>query len=575
MKMTGAPLVRHALENIGIKYTFGIPGVHTTEIYDELEKSETIQPILVSHELGASFMADAISRTSPEIGTIVTVPAAGTTHAASGICEAYLDGIPMLIISGGVRRDNEKFYQLHQIDQEVLTKGMVKKYFLVLEHKDIIPTIYKAYDLANDGVPGPVFIEIASNLLLLQGEVESLPNYTKPSQKIYNLEKLDEVVKLLTTSKKIGIYVGWGARSGTFELIQLAEYFNAPVSTTMQGLSVFPASHPLHTGMGFGASAVPASQNAFFDCDTILAVGCRFAELATGSYGIKILKNLIHVDIDKEVFNKNFKATISLESDAQIFFKALLNKLPVKNSIDKNTDLIVKIKSDKENYLKEWLDQKNSERVTPGKFFSTLNNKLTPADFVVADDGNHTFLCGELLKIEKSGHFICPTDFNAMGYCVPAAIGAKLVNSKAHVCAIVGDGGFLMTALEIITAKTYNLGVIFFVFHDGELGQISQFQKIPLNTKTCTVLGALKVEGIAMATGAHYLLMNSDTEVEKIMEEAFLYSLKNIPVIVDVKIDYSKKTNFTKGVVKTNLSRFPLKDKIRFLTRAIKRHTIG
>ena len=159
MKKTGAYLVTYALEQIGVQYTFGIPGVHVTELYDELNKSKQIQPILVTHEGWGAFMADAISRTTDTIGTLVIVPAAGMTHALSGIGEAYLDGIPMLIISGGIRRDLDKSFQLHFLDQEKVLDGIVKKYYLIQKHEEIIPTIFEAYKIAKSGKPGPVFVE--------------------------------------------------------------------------------------------------------------------------------------------------------------------------------------------------------------------------------------------------------------------------------------------------------------------------------------------------------------------------------------------------------------------------------
>ena len=166
MKKTGAYLAVYALEQLGVKYTFGIPGVHNTEIYDELGKSDQIEPILVTHEGSGAFMADAISRVSDSIGTLAIVPAAGTTHAMSGIGEAYLDGIPMLVISGGIRSDTGRHYQLHQLDQGRLLDGIVKKYFKPTDHSQIIPSIYEAYQIATSGEPGPAFVEIPVELQL-------------------------------------------------------------------------------------------------------------------------------------------------------------------------------------------------------------------------------------------------------------------------------------------------------------------------------------------------------------------------------------------------------------------------
>ena len=311
MQKTGSSLVVYALEQIGVRFTFGIPGVHNTEIYDELNKSDQIEPILVTHEAGAAFMADGVSRTSEHIGTLVTVPAAGTTHAMSGLGDAFLDGIPILVISGGTRRDTGRSYQLHQMDQEVLTQGVVKKYYLIERHDKIVETIFDAYITAMTGEPGPVFVEVPVEIQMFRGQIEGLPKFTGlPENTVKEASSIAQAAELITSASHPCIFAGWGAVDASNELIQLAEMLGAPVATTLQGLSAFPGNHPLHTGVGFGASGLPAAQKAFADCDCLIAIGSRFGELGTGSYGIQVPENLIHIDINPQVFNKNYPAKI-------------------------------------------------------------------------------------------------------------------------------------------------------------------------------------------------------------------------------------------------------------------------
>lgn len=579
MKKTGAYLAVYALEQIGVKYTYGIPGVHNTELYDELNSSEKITPILVTHEGGGAFMADGFSRTSKDsIGTMVIVPAAGLTHAMSGIGEARLDGIPMLIISGGTRKDTGRAYQLHQIDQGRMLDGIIKKYYCVSKHEDIISTIYNAYETAIMGEPGPVFVEIPAELQLFTGEVSELTPY-KAKERTYSFDqaKIKQAVDLLIQAKTPGIFAGWGAVHASDELIQLAEKIVAPTSTTMQGLSTFPANHPLHTGVGFGPASVPASQNAFENCDCLLAIGTRFAELATGSYGVKVPQHLIHIDINPEVFDKNYKTKVSIEGDSKQALQVILKELESRKwtSPRNISEIGSTIQKDKKEYFSTWTNEKKNDLVSPGHFFKSLREQLNNDTIMVVDDGQHTFLSAELFPVYQPRHFISPTDFNCMGYCAPAAIGAKFANPDKMVAAIIGDGAFLMTGMEILTAVTHKLGIMFFIFHDGELGQISQFQETPLNRKTCTILGNYKVEGFALATGAEFLSMQNDNEIDSVIKKAVEFSKANRPVIVDVNIDYSKKTFLTKGVLKVNLQRFPLKEKVRFIARAIKRHVLG
>ncbi len=578
MKKTGASLVRFALEQIGVHYTFGIPGVHNTEIYDELNKSDSIAPMLVTHEGGASFMADAVSRTSDSIGCCVIVPAAGTTYAMSGMGEAFLDGIPMLVISGGTRTDSGKAYQLHAMDQLKLVQAVTKAAFVIQSHEDIIPTIYNAYEIAISGEPGPVFVEVPLNLQLFKGAVSEMPNLNLAVKKpVFDKEKIKKAVDILLAAKNPTIYVGWGAVDALEYTVKIADRLVAPVATTLQGKSAFPNSHALSTGVGFGKASKPASQKAFAQSDAMLAVGVRFSELATGSYGIEAPENLIHIDINSAVFDKNYTTDVSIEADATEALKAIYEELKSRDwTPPRSIDTLAKsIKKEEDNYLAGWLTAKKSDLVSPGHFFAALQVLTADNAQMVVDDGKHTFLAAELFHVNEGRQFISPTDFNCMGYCVPAAIAAKLANPEKEVIAIVGDGAFMMTCMELVTATANKIAPMVFVFHDGELGQISQLQAIPLKHKTCSVIGQLKVEGVAMAVGAHYIRMENDFEIESKIKEAQAVSAQGQAVIIDVNIDYSKKTMLTKGVVSANLKRFPLSEKIRFVSRAIKRHVMG
>jgi len=576
MKKTGASLAVYALEQIGVKYTFGIPGVHNIELYDELNNSSSIEPILVTHEGGASFMALGASCTSNSIGTLMIVPAAGTTNAMSGIGEAFLDGIPMLIFSGGTRQDTGRHYQLHQLNQEKLVQEITKSFFRISSHEEIVDTIYKAYDIAISGEPGPVFIEIPMEYQMFKGEVSALKPYKKTFQNpAINIDKIKAASQLLLEAKNPGIYVGWGAANASEYTQKIADLLGAPVATTLQGKASFPANHKLHTGFGFGPNAVPASQKAFKNCDAMLAVGVRFSEIATGSYGVKVPDDLIHIDINPAVFDKNYPTKISIEADAEEALKLLYDNLKAsKNKNENSSNLENMITKEKENYTATWQDKKHNEKVSPGFFFKALTKHTDDDTYFVVDDGKHTYLAAELLPVNRAKHFVSPTDFNCMGFCVPAAIGAKFMNPQSSVVGIVGDGGFLMTGMETLTASTYQKGIVYFVFSDGELGQISQFQKIPLNRKVATILGNVNIKGIADATGASYFYLENDAAIESVLTEAFDEVKKDKPVIVDVNIDYSKKTMMTKGVIKTNLRRFSFKEKVRFIGRALKRHIL-
>jgi len=575
VKKTAASLLRHALEQIGVRFTFGIPGVHNIEIYDELASSQSIEPILVTHEMCGSFMADAVSRCSDHVGTLVVVPAAGITHASSGIGEAFLDGIPMLVISGGVRTDLDKSYQLHDVDQQALLAPITKATFRVQSHKEVIPAVYEAYRIATSGEPGPVYIEIPANLQLLTGEVDELPVYQPNRREASDPAPIKLAAQRLAEAKHPGLFVGWGSRHAKHQVARIAELLGAPVATTLQGLSTLPGTHPLHTGMGTGPSSVPVAQKTFANCDCMLAVGTRFAEICTGSYGMQVPSNLIHVDINPSVFNVNYPATLTIEGDAREVLTQLQAEL--ERLLDSPRDFHVlanTIAAGKKAYADEWMKHDSKGLVNPAVLFEQINRQLDSDAIIACDDGNHTFLAAELLKIPDQGLFISPTDFNCMGYCVPASVAAKLVNPGRQVIGIVGDGAFLMSAMELLTASARQLGLVILVFNDGELSQIAQAQQIPYNRKTCTVVPSLDYEAMAKATGCAFVRIANNDEVAAGIHSA-LEQGRLGPVLVDVRIDYSKATRFTKGTVKTNLKRFDLPSKARIVSRALWRRIRG
>jgi len=581
MKKNAAELAVFALEQLGIKHTFGIPGVHNTELYDALNSSEQIEPVLVTHEGGAAFMADGVSRAakagSGEIGVLAIVPAAGFTHAASGIGEAFLDGIPMLILSGGVRTDTGNRFQLHGVDQMELAKPLTKAAYRVGHQNEVVETIYRAYQKAISGKPGPVLVEIPVNRQLFTDRVPKPIPYADflEQQPVLANDDLPELVskaaKLLREAKYPAMFIGWGARHAKKQLIQLAEQLQMPVATTLQGLSSFPHNHPLHAGFGFSPSAVPAAQWAFDSCDTLLAIGTRFSEIPTGSFSAEVPDKLIHVDIDGAVFNQNYPAKVAIVADAQAFTDELLEQLKADKKREKNMSLVNGIEKRKADYQQQWLDHDSNGRVNPARFFNHLRQHMDDDAITVLDDGNHTFLNAELYPLAEPATLLTPTDFNAMGYAVPAAIGAKFSHPEKQVFAIVGDGCFMMTCMEILTAAKHKLGIMYFVFNDGELSQIAQAQAMPYNRKPCTTLGRADFEGIAKGVGAEYVLINNDEAIDDGILNAVRFAEKGKPVIVDVAIGYSKQTAFTSGTAKSTFKRFPLAQKLRIGTRAVMR----
>lgn len=578
MRKSAAWLAVYALEQMGVRHTFGIPGIHTTELYDELAKSATVTPILVTHEGGGAFMADAVSRVGGAgLGTLAIVPAAGFTHAASGIGEAFVDGVPMLVLTGGIRTDSGRRFQLHAIDQLALAAPLTKAAFRVETHADVVPTLFEAARIAMSGCPGPVLVELPLNLQIFPGAVGDLPRWHPPAPPpAPDPALIDQAAARLIAARHPGLFVGWGARAATAELIALAEALGAPVATTLQGLSCFPADHPLHAGFGFSPSAVPAARHAFAGCDVLLAVGTRFAEIPTGSFAAAVPAGLIHADIDPTVIGANYPAEIALVGDGGAIVTALVQAVRDRGGRPGAGQAVAeRIKADKAAWHRDWLAHDSGGRVNPARFFAALRRQVPDDAVTVLDDGNHTYLTAELFPVHQGGLVLTPTDFNAMGYGVPAAIGAKLAQPQRHVFAIVGDGCFLMTGMELATAAAHRLGLVCFVFRDGRLSQIAQAQQIPYNRSPCTTLVPVDLAAMAQAIGAAHVLMADDNGIDDAIAAAHDWAATGRPVVVEVAIDYSRRTAFTTGTARSTFRRFPLAAKTRFAVRALARRVTG
>ncbi len=578
MKRTGGAIVVRALEDEDIAFTFGIPGTHNIELYDALAVSERVRPVLVTDEQSASFMADGAWRASGRMACVNLVPGAGLTHALSGIAEAFLDHVPMLVLGCGIRRDVRRAFQLHDVDQAAIVAPVVKATLRPEDGGELYATIRRACGIAREGAPGPVFVEVPAHLYLFSHEAElpkgdaaaaSAPEVPTPDEAL-----LDRAAKLIRNARRPLLYVGAGALCATEEVLRLAERLEAPVSTTFQGKGVFPEEHPLFLWPGFGAAAPPFVREIVEECDLTLALGCRFGEVGTGSWGGDPPGPLIHVDIDADALGRNFPADVALVSDAGAFLRALLSLMGSEPRAE-DPALRDRIRSGHIRVWDQWLESVRGERVTPAHLLRTTQRVFGPDTVYATDSGNGTFLAVECLRLEMPRRFLAPVDYSCMGYAVPAALGAKLAVPEAPVVALAGDGAFLMTGLELLTAATEWIGIAVLVLRDRELGQIAQFQATATNRKVSSRVHDYDLRHLAEGLGVPFLSIDTDDDVEPTLLEAERVSSGGAPVVVEVAVDYSRRTFFTQGVVKSTLHRLPLKDQARFVGRALVRRITG
>jgi acetolactate synthase-1/2/3 large subunit len=571
--MTGAEIVVRALEDEGVPFTFGIPGTHNLELYDALSRSASVRPVLVTDEQSASFMADGVSRASGRLGCVNVVPGAGLTHALSGIAEAYLDGIPLLVLGCGVRTDTGMAFQLHDVDQAAIVRPVTKAQLKPGRGSEIYAAVRRACRLARTPPAGPVFVEIPVDHYLFRHDPDFDAWTEEPAPVARpDPECVERAATLLAEARRPLLYLGLGAAGAGADLVALAERLEAPVASTIQGKGVFPESHPLWLWCGFGRMAPPFVRKIADSCDLTLAIGCRFAEVGTGSYGLTPPGPLVHVDIDPNVPGRNFPAALEVVADAAAFVADLLQRIEPRAP---DSGLRDAIRGGHTRVRGEQGARGDGERVSPARLLATLQEVYGADTIYTTDSGNGTFLAMELLRLDRPRSFLAPVDYSCMGYSVPAAIGAALACPDRRAVALAGDGAFLMTGLELLSAGQLGVPLTVAVLCDRELAQIAQFQRTALGRKTASALPDYDLAALCHAVGAEHLYLPADDEVDRTVARARALHDRGRPVLLEVEIDYSRPTFFTAGVVRTNLGRLPWPDRLRFVARALARRLAG
>jgi len=567
MKMTGGDIVARALEDEGIPFTLGIPGTHNIDLYDSLARSNLVRPILVTDEQSASFMADGVSRSSEKLGVVNVVPGAGLTHALSGIAEAYLDCAPMLVLACGIWRETTRAFQLHGVDQLAIVRPVSKAQLRPQRGSEIYATIRRACRLARAAPPGPVVVEIPGDYYLTRHEPALDAAVEEPAPPpAPQADELTRAHALLAASRRPLLYLGLGSAGAGRDLVALGERLEAPVATTIQGKGVFPESHPLWLWCGFGAAAPPFVRKVVAACDATLAIGCRFSEVGTAGYGLQPPGKLIHVDADRAALGRNFPAEVAVAADAAAFVAALLTDLPPRTA---DPTLREEIRRGHAQVWAGWESWGKGEGVAPPRLLRALQALLGPDAVYTTDSGNGTFLAMECLRLERPRAFLAPVDYSCMGYAVPAALGAALACPGRPAAALAGDGAFLMTGLELLTASQLALPVMVLVLRDRELAQISQFQHAALGRKSCSELADFNLAALCSGVGVQHLALEKNADVEAVLQQARAVTASQRPVVVEVAIDYSEKTYFTAGVVRTMMARLPWPERLRFIARAL------
>jgi acetolactate synthase-1/2/3 large subunit len=534
MNLSGADIIVETLIEQGCDTVFGYPGGQVIDLYDALYKaSDRIHHVLSAHEQGAAHAADGYARATGKVGVVIATSGPGATNLVTGIATAYLDSIPMVAITGNVPNSLIGRDSFQEVDITGITLPVTKHNFFVKDYTKLADTIRLAFKIAKSGRPGPVLVDIPKDVQQKVQEYIPAPVVEPIEQKQPKDHKLDKAVELIAQSKRPYIYIGGGAiaASATEQILALAELIDAPIGSTLMGLSAIPSEHPRFLGME-GMHGHYASSIAQDEADLILTVGARFSDRATGNTA-KYAKNanVIHIDIDRAEVDKNIQADLGIGGDLKVALETILQNAKPKSNPEWN-ERILQLRA----LEKEQIAQNNpANTLTPLAVVSEAAKHTEDDTPIVTDVGQHQMWVAQYYPFEKPRTFITSGGLGTMGFGMGAAIGASLATGKKTVL-FTGDGSFGMNLNELATAVTYKVPLVIILMNNGVLGMVRQWQNLFFNQhySQTTLDRQTDFVKLADAFGLKGYRIRSYEELAPTLEEAFAQSG---PVLVDCAID--------------------------------------
>jgi len=482
--LSGAEMVVRSLIDQGVKHVFGYPGGAVLDIYDALQTVGGVDHVLVRHEQGAVHMADGYARATGEVGVVLVTSGPGATNAITGIATAYMDSVPMVVLSGQVPSSLIGYDAFQECDMVGISRPVVKHSFLV-KHTEEIPTILKkAFWLAASGRPGPVVIDLPKDIL---NPANKLP-YVWPesvSMRSYNPTmqghkgQVKRAVQALLAAKKPVMYVGGGAIISECdgELLTLAEKLHLPVTNSLMGLGAFPGTHRQNLGM-LGMHGTYEANMTMHNADVIFAVGVRFDDRTTNNLA-KYCPNatVLHIDVDPASISKTVAADIPVVGDARQVLQQMLELLPegdTQQDFDSLRDWWQSIEGWRARKCLEF--DRSSEKIKPQAAIETLWRLTKGNAYVTSDVGQHQMFAALYYPFDKPRRWINSGGLGTMGFGLPAAIGVKLALPQETVVCVTGDGSIQMNIQELSTALQYNLPILVLNLNNRYLGMVKQWQ---------------------------------------------------------------------------------------------------
>lgn len=474
---SGSQLVLQTLKELGVEIIFGYPGGAMLPLYDAIHNFEGIQHILARHEQGATHEAEGYAKSSGKVGVVVVTSGPGATNAVTGIADAYLDSVPLLVFTGQVGRQSIGKDAFQEADTVGITAPITKYNYQIRETADIPRIVTEAYYLARTGRPGPVEIDLPKDVSILEvTEINdpslNLPHYHE-SEKATD-EQLQELLTELSVSKKPVIIAGGGINySGSVDIFRaFVEKYQIPVVSTLLGLGTLPISHELQLGMA-GMHGSYAANMALVEADYIINLGSRFDDRVV-SNPAKFAKNAVvaHIDIDAAELGKIVKTDIPILSD----LKAALSRLLQLNNV--KTDFNDWIKTVIENKEKApFTYEPQNHDIRPQETIKLIGEYTQGDAIIVTDVGQHQMWVAQYYPYKNARQLITSGGMGTMGFGIPAAIGAKLAQPNKNVIVFVGDGGFQMTNQELALLNGYGIAIKVVLINNHSLGMVRQWQE--------------------------------------------------------------------------------------------------
>ncbi|WP_411994254.1 acetolactate synthase 3 large subunit [Agarivorans sp. DSG3-1] len=544
-KLSGAEMVIRCLQDQGVKHIFGYPGGSVLDVYDALFDSSDIEHVLVRHEQAAVHMADGYARATGEVGTVLVTSGPGATNTITGIATAYMDSIPLVVLSGQVPTGLIGQDAFQETDMIGVSRPVVKHSFLVKKAEEIPAAIKKAYYIASTGRPGPVVIDLPKDV---QNPLLKFPyEYPKSvNMRSYNPTltghkgQIKKAVKALAAAERPVLYIGGGAimAEAGEQISKLVDLFNMPVTSTLMGLGAFASTDPRFVGM-LGMHGTYEANMSMHNADVIFAVGARFDDRVTNNVK-KFCPNatILHIDIDPTSISKTIRADIPIVGSVDSVIEQMLECIEetcIKNEADSLKAWWAQVD---EWRSRKCLDYAKSDTLIKPQQVIESMYRVTKGDaYVTSDVGQHQMFAALYYPFDKPRRWINSGGLGTMGFGFPAAMGVKFAFPDATVACVTGDGSIQMNIQELSTCLQYNVPVVIVSLNNRSLGMVKQWQKMFYDGRQShsymdSVPDFVK---LAEAYGHVGMQVNHPDELDAAMEKAF--SMKDRVVFMDIMVD--------------------------------------